>query len=61
MTHLYIDAALILLAVLYLLVARCWWYEIKTTRQHRQDMLALEKTADRARQVREFAETRFWS
>jgi len=56
-----IDAGIILLAVGYLIVGTSWWRDIKAERKHRQDMLALEKTAARARQVREFAETRFWS
>ena len=60
-TELMIDGALIILAALYLGVARAWYLDIKAARQHRQHMIALEKTADRARQVRKFAEERFWS
>lgn len=60
-TELLIDTALIILAFLYLGVARCWWLEIEATKKHRVDMLVLERTTARARQLRERLEMGRWS
>lgn len=57
-TELLIDAAIIILAFLYLGVARCMWREIKESNRHNE---ALEKTARRAQQLREHLEAGKWT
>lgn len=59
-TQIWIDAGIIILACGYLIVGRSVWRDFKAERRHRQEMIALEKTIARAKQVREFAESRFW-
>jgi hypothetical protein len=60
-TEIMIDGALIILAALYLFVGIHWFrWNRKLDREHAAEMAQLEKAAARARQVREFAEQRFW-
>lgn len=59
-TELYIDAALIVLALLYLCVAVHWYrYERRQAREHARHIAEIEKTSSRARQLRELVESRF--
>ena len=57
-----IDGAIIILAALYLGVGIHWFrWNRRMAVEHAAEMAQIEKTAARARQVREFAEKRFWS
>jgi hypothetical protein len=61
-SELYIDAGLIILATCYLFVGIHWFrWNHKFEREHKAEMAQIERTAARARQVRELAEKRFWS
>jgi len=59
-TVILIDGGLIILAFLYLIVGVHWFrWNRRIDREYAREMEQLEKTASRARQVREFAEERF--
>lgn len=61
-TELAIDGVIIILAALYLGVGIRWFrWTRKCDREHAAEMAQIERTAARARQVRELAERRFWS
>ena len=61
-TELLIDAALIILAVLYFAVGVHWWRsERQRNREHARYIAEIEKSSARARQLRELVESRFWS